>query len=97
MSAIPTAIQDSHVSRPGPSALAVGHHQMVRATGGPIRERLCPVDVTGYVPAYGRTGAITGGTPLTVFTAEGLLRRRAAPTGGDSDQVRPSGRPTSIN
>ena len=30
--------------------------------------------VTGYVPAYGRAGAITDDTQLTLFTAEGLLR-----------------------
>jgi ADP-ribosylglycohydrolase len=30
--------------------------------------------VTGYVPAYGRLGAITDDTQMTAFTVEGLLR-----------------------
>jgi ADP-ribosylglycohydrolase len=38
-----------------------------------IRERLGPAGVTGYVEAYGRRGAITDDTQLTLFTAEGLL------------------------
>jgi hypothetical protein len=28
--------------------------------------------VTGYVPCYGRSGAITDNTQMTLFTAEGL-------------------------
>ena len=47
-----------------------------------IRHRHGPAGVTGYVPAYGRLGAITDDTQMTLFTAEGLLRdqrhRRAA-------------------
>jgi ADP-ribosylglycohydrolase len=35
--------------------------------------------VTGYVPAYGRLGAITDDTQMTLFTAEGLLRDRRLP------------------
>ena len=38
-----------------------------------IRERLGPAGVTGYVVAYGRRGAITDDTQMTLFTAEGLL------------------------
>ncbi|MFB7287293.1 ADP-ribosylglycohydrolase family protein [Actinacidiphila glaucinigra] len=30
--------------------------------------------VTGYVPAYGRRGAVTDDTQMTLFTAEGLIR-----------------------
>jgi len=30
--------------------------------------------VTGYVPAYGRTSAITDDTQMTLFTMEGLIR-----------------------
>jgi len=30
--------------------------------------------VTDYVPAYGRRGAVTDGTQMTLFTAEGLIR-----------------------
>lgn len=37
--------------------------------------------VTGYVPAYGRTGAITDDTQMTLFTAEGLLRDQRRPPG----------------
>lgn len=32
--------------------------------------------VTGYLPAYGRIGAITDDTQMTMFTSEGLLRAR---------------------
>ncbi len=42
-----------------------------------IRERFGPAGVTGYVPAYGRTGAITDDTQMTLFTAEALLRARS--------------------
>jgi ADP-ribosylglycohydrolase len=38
-----------------------------------IRERLGAAGVTGYVEAYGRRGAITDDTQMTLFTAEGLL------------------------
>jgi ADP-ribosyl-[dinitrogen reductase] hydrolase len=38
-----------------------------------IRARFGPSGVTGYVPAYGRTGAITDDTQMTLFTAEGLI------------------------
>jgi ADP-ribosylglycohydrolase len=40
-----------------------------------------PAGVTGYVPAYGKTGAITDDTQMTLFTAEGLLRDRQLPAG----------------
>jgi len=39
-----------------------------------IRERFGPAGVTGYVPAYGRRGAITDDTQMTLFTADGLIR-----------------------
>jgi ADP-ribosylglycohydrolase len=52
-----------------------------------IRERLGPAGVTGYVPAYGRTGAITDDTQMTLFTAEGLLDGARSPAAGDGGQV----------
>ncbi|OKI22615.1 ADP-ribosylglycohydrolase family protein [Streptomyces sp. CB03911] len=33
-----------------------------------------PQGVTGYVPAYGRTGAITDDTQMSLFTVDGLIR-----------------------
>ena len=41
-----------------------------------IRDEHGPAGVTGYVLCYGRTGAITDDTQMTLFTAEGLLRAR---------------------
>lgn len=42
-----------------------------------IRQRFGPTGVTDLVPAYGRVGAITDDTQMTMFTAEGLLRASA--------------------
>jgi ADP-ribosylglycohydrolase len=40
-----------------------------------IRARLGPGGVTGYLPAYGRSGgAVTDDTQMTLFTAEGIIR-----------------------
>jgi ADP-ribosylglycohydrolase len=39
-----------------------------------IRRRHGTAGVTGLVPAYGRLGAITDDTQMTMFTAEGLIR-----------------------
>lgn len=39
-----------------------------------IRRRFGPQGVTDFVEAYGRLGAITDDTQMTLFTAEGLLR-----------------------
>jgi ADP-ribosylglycohydrolase len=39
-----------------------------------IRARFGPGGIRDYVPAYGRAGAITDDTQLTLFTADGLLR-----------------------
>jgi ADP-ribosyl-[dinitrogen reductase] hydrolase len=39
-----------------------------------IRERFGPAGIRGYSPAYGRLGAITDDTQMTLFTAEGLIR-----------------------
>ena len=39
-----------------------------------IRAAHGPRGVTGYVPAYGRLGAVTDDTQMTLFTAEGLIR-----------------------
>ncbi len=47
-----------------------------------IRRRHGPAGITGYMPAYGRAGAITDDTQMTLFTAEGLLRDQQQPTGG---------------
>lgn len=44
-----------------------------------IQNRHGPAGVTGYVPAYGRLGAITDDTQMTLFTAEGLLRNQQLP------------------
>jgi ADP-ribosylglycohydrolase len=48
-----------------------------------IRERYGAEGVTGYEEAYGRPGAITDDTQMTLFTAEGFLRaqNRYASTG----------------
>ncbi|MEU7134658.1 ADP-ribosylglycohydrolase family protein [Streptomyces sp. NPDC046261] len=39
-----------------------------------IRAAHGPQGVTDYVPAYGRRGAVTDDTQMTLFTAEGLIR-----------------------
>lgn len=39
-----------------------------------IRTRFGPEGIRDYSPAYGRLGAITDDTQMTLFTAEGLLR-----------------------
>lgn len=39
-----------------------------------IRRRFGPKGVTGFAKAYGRVGAITDDTQMTLFTAEGLIR-----------------------
>jgi ADP-ribosylglycohydrolase len=39
-----------------------------------IREQFGFLGVADYVPAYGRVGAITDDTQMTLFTAEGLIR-----------------------
>jgi ADP-ribosylglycohydrolase len=39
-----------------------------------ILERFGPEGPSSYVPAYGRRGAITDDTQMTLFTAEGLIR-----------------------
>lgn len=39
-----------------------------------IRRRFGPAGVSGFEPAYGRRGAITDDTQMTLFTAEALLR-----------------------
>jgi len=44
-----------------------------------IRHGYGPAGVTGYVRAYGRTGALTDDTQMTLFTAEGLLRNQRQP------------------
>lgn len=39
-----------------------------------IRRQFGPAGVTGFEPAFGRRGAITDDTQMTLFTAEALLR-----------------------
>jgi ADP-ribosylglycohydrolase len=39
-----------------------------------IRERFGPAGITELAEAYGRRGAITDDTQMTLFTAEGLIR-----------------------
>jgi ADP-ribosylglycohydrolase len=39
-----------------------------------IKERFGPNGIVDYAPAYGRIGAITDDTQMTLFTAEGLMR-----------------------
>jgi len=39
-----------------------------------IRQRFGPTGLKDYVPAYGRRGAITDDTQMSLFTAEGLIR-----------------------
>jgi ADP-ribosyl-[dinitrogen reductase] hydrolase len=39
-----------------------------------IREQFGPEGIRDYVPAYGKLGAITDDTQMTLFTAEGMLR-----------------------
>jgi ADP-ribosylglycohydrolase len=48
-----------------------------------IEARCGPNGVREYLPAYGRTGAITDDTQMTLFTAEGLLL--AAPSATEAD------------
>ena len=42
-----------------------------------IRQKFGEQGLTDYAPAYGRIGAITDDTQMTLFTAEGLLRAAA--------------------
>lgn len=44
---------------------------------GEIRGRFGPDGIQAYAPAWGRIGAITDDTQMTLFTAEGLLRARS--------------------
>ena len=41
---------------------------------GQIRQRFGPGGIRDYAGAYGRVGAITDDTQMTLFTAEGLIR-----------------------
>ncbi len=52
-----------------------------------IRHNHGPSGIQGYVPAYGRTGAITDDTQMTLFTAEGLLRDQQRPAGSRDPAV----------
>jgi ADP-ribosylglycohydrolase len=45
-----------------------------------IRARYGPSGLTDYAPAYGRLGAITDDTQMTLFTLEGLIQARARGT-----------------
>lgn len=52
-----------------------------------IEDKFGPRGLTDFVPAHGRTGAITDDTQMTLFTVEGLTRalRRGAELGGMVD------------
>lgn len=51
-----------------------------------IRRRFGPDGITSFVPVYGRLGAITDDTQMTLFTAEGFIRgQQAVGTNGDRD------------
>lgn len=39
-----------------------------------ILRKFGPSGITEYFPAFGKTGAITDDTQMTLFTAEGMLR-----------------------
>ncbi|MEV4613881.1 ADP-ribosylglycohydrolase family protein [Kitasatospora sp. NPDC049258] len=42
-----------------------------------------PKGVTGYVPAYGRRGAVTDDTQMTLYTVDGLIRAHVSRDGGN--------------
>lgn len=46
-----------------------------------VRDRYGPDGVTGFVPAYGRSGTITDDTQMTLFTVEALIRARDGESG----------------
>lgn len=48
-----------------------------------IRRRHGPAGLTDYAPAYGRIGAITDDTQMTLFTADGLLLAKST----DADDI----------
>ncbi|HTS97712.1 MAG TPA: ADP-ribosylglycohydrolase family protein [Streptosporangiaceae bacterium] len=52
-----------------------------------IREEFGPAGVTGYGPVYGRLGAITDDTQMTLFTADGLIRAQQQVLAGGSPDV----------
>jgi ADP-ribosyl-[dinitrogen reductase] hydrolase len=76
-----------HDARPVPRLPARRRHRRRTRRGhrvpvpAEIQRRHGPAGITGYVPAYGRTGAITDDTQMTLFTAEGLLRGQRHPSG----------------
>ncbi len=41
-----------------------------------ITDQFGPAGITEYAPAYGRVGAITDDTQMTLFTIEGLIRAK---------------------
>ncbi len=49
-----------------------------------IRAKFGPRGIESYAPAYGRLGAITDDTQMTLFTLEGLLQSRAGRGNGTS-------------
>ena len=57
-------------------------------TGNDIRQQHGPDGLTAFHPAYGRLGAITDDTQMSMFTAEGLLRAWAAARGKVGAQCR---------
>lgn len=49
-----------------------------------IRQTYGPGGIADFTPAYGKLGAITDDTQMTLFTAEGVLRARSARDGAAS-------------
>jgi ADP-ribosylglycohydrolase len=52
-----------------------------------IRARFGPAGLSDYAPAYGRLGAVTDDTQMTLFTAEGLVLAADALRDGDLEAV----------
>lgn len=55
-----------------------------------IRQRFGPAGIRDLDKAYGRVGAITDDTQMTLFTAEGLLRARTIREEGGEEDPRPA-------
>jgi ADP-ribosylglycohydrolase len=54
-----------------------------------IRRRFGPDGIRNFAPIYGRAGAITDDTQMTLFSLEGLLRAHVRAPGGSSSDVMP--------
>lgn len=54
---------------------------------GAIRARHGRDGITGYVPAYGRLGAVTDDTQMSLFTLDGLIRAHLARRLGEPEDI----------